>query len=138
MTRPTALKIAAVILMALALLDLFVYQVPLLMIGQAAVDQVANGDGSGPPFFMVLLAFAVDVLSIITAYGLWRGLRWGVVLAIIINAFNILTGLLGALFAGDLNTRVISAVGIVLWIVAIVLCLWRERKAENRVSHVPS
>lgn len=138
LTRSTALKIAALMLLALALVDLFIYEVPDLMLGQAAVDQVANGDGSGPPFFMVLLASAMDVLAVVTAYGLWRGQRWGVILGIVISAFSILSGLAGALFAGDMNTRLFAAVGVVLSIVTIVLCLWRERKAQSQVAHVPS
>jgi hypothetical protein len=134
LSRSTALKIAAGIVLALALLDLFVYEMPALMLGQAAVDQVANADGSGPPFFMVLLGSAMDVLAIVTAYGLWRGLRWSVVLAIIISAFNVFSGLGGALFAGDMGTRVLSGVGVVLSIAAVVLCLWRERKTQSRAA----
>lgn len=36
LTRSTALKIAAVIVLALALGDLFIYEVPALMLGQAS------------------------------------------------------------------------------------------------------
>lgn len=132
LTRSTALKIAAVIVLALALGDLFIYEVPALMLGQAAINQVANNDGSGPPFFMVLLSSAMDVLAIVTAYGLWRGLRWAVILAIVISAFGTLSGLGSAVFAGDSGTRMFAAVGVVLSIITIVLCLWRERKPEGR------
>jgi uncharacterized membrane protein (DUF2068 family) len=132
LTRSNALKIAAGIVLLLALLDLFVYEIPALMLGQAAVDHVASADGSGPPFFMVLLGSAMDVLGIVTAYGLWRGQRWGVVLAIIISAFNVLSGLAGALSAGDVGTRIFAGVGVVLSVVIIALCLWRERKPQSR------
>lgn len=132
MNRATALKIAAGILLALALLDLFIYELPALMLGQAAVDQIANADGGGPPFFMVLLSSALDVLSIVTAYGLWRGQRWAVILAIIISAFGILSGLGGVLFAGDIGTQLFAGLGVVLSIATIVLCLWRERKPRER------
>jgi hypothetical protein len=129
LTRSNALKIAAGIILLLALLDLFVFELPALMLGQAGVDQAANADG-GPPFFMVLLSSAIDVLGIVTAYGLWRGQRWGVVLAIVFSAFNVLSGLGGALFAPDAGTRIVAAVGVVLSIATIVLCLWRERKPQ--------
>jgi hypothetical protein len=132
LSRSTALKIAAGIVLVLALLDLVVYEMPALMLGQAAIDQIANTDGNGPPFFMVLLGSAMDVLAIVTAYGLWRGLRWSVILAIIISAFNTLSGLAGALFAGDSSTRTFAGVGVVLAMVTIVLCLWRERKPQSR------
>ena len=138
LTRSTALKIAAVIVLALALADLFIYEVPALMLGQAAIDQVANADGGGPPFFMVLLSSAMDVLAIVTAYGLWRRLRWAVILAIVISAFSTLSGLAGALFAGDSSTRLFAAVGVVLSIVTIVLCLWRERKPHPHTVQASS
>ena len=132
LNRSNALKIAAGIILLLALLDLFVYELPALMLGQAAVDQAANADGSGPPFFMVLLGSAMDVLGIVTAYGLWRAQRWGVILAIVISAFNVLSGLGGALFAGDAGTRIFAAAGVVLSVATIALCLWRERKPQGR------
>lgn len=116
----------------LALADLFVYELPALIQGQAATGLAADANGSGPPFFMVLLGSAVDVLSIVTAYGLWRGQRWGVVLAIVISAFNVLSGLGGALFAGDAGTRIFAAAGVVLSVATIALCLWRERKPQGR------
>jgi len=132
LTRSNALKIAAAIILLLALLDLFIFELPSLMLGQAAVDQAAATDGGGPPFFMVLLSSALDVLGVVTAYGLWRGQRWGVILAIVLSAFNVLSGLAGALFAGDVGTQAFAAVGVVLSIAAIVLCLWRERKPQSQ------
>lgn len=136
LNRPTALKIAAAILLVLTLGDLFIYEIPALMLGQAAIDQAANSEAGGPPFFMVLVSSALDVLALITAYGLWRGLRWGVILAIVISAFGILSGLGGALFAPESGTRVFASVGVVLSIMTIVLCLWRER--EPRGSAIPA
>lgn len=136
LTRSTALKIAAGIVLLLALLDLFVYEIPALMLGQAAVNQVATADGGGPPFFMVLLSSAMDVLGIVTAYGLWRAQRWGMILAIVISAFTVLSGLVAALFAGDVGTRIVAGVGVVLSLMTIVLCLWRERKPQGRAVQV--
>ena len=134
LTRPNALKLAAAIVLLLALLDLFIYELPALMLGQAAVDQIANADGGGPPFFMVLVGSALDVLGITAAYGLWRAQRWGVILAIVISTFNVLSGLAGALFAGDASTRIVAGVGVVLSIIVIVLCLRRERKLQGGVA----
>lgn len=133
LTRSNALKIAAGIVLLLALVDLFVYELPALMLGQAAVDQIANSDGGGPPFFMVLLGSALDVLGITAAYGLWRAQRWGVILGIVISAFNVLSGLAGALFAGDMGTRAFAAVGVVLSLATIALCLRRDRKLQGGV-----
>lgn len=128
LTRSTALKIAAVIAVASALFGLIMYDLPGLMAGQAAVNQIAEADGSGPPFFMVLLGAAFNVLAIVGAYGAWHGQRWGVVLLIITSAFNMLSSMLGALHTGAATTRAIGAVGVVLQLAVLTLCLWRERK----------
>lgn len=138
LSRSTALKIAAVITLVLALLDLVIYEIPPLMLGQVAVDQIANGDGSGPPFFMVLLQSAFDILAIVASYGAWRAQRWGVILVIVISAFSSLTGILGVLFAGDATTRIFAAVGVVLSLAAIVLCLWRERVLQGHTVQASS
>ena len=128
LSRSTALKIAAVIVLVVALLDMIIYEIPDLMRGMAAVDQTAITDG-GPPFFMVLLAFAMDVLAIVAAYGVWRAQRWGVILAIVTSAFNCISGAFGAIFAPDGSTRVMAAIGVVLSLSVIYLCLRREPKS---------
>ena len=68
LSRSNALKIAAVIVLVLALFNVIVYDIPFLTQGMAALDQASNAD-QGPPFFMVILEFAVDVLAIVAAYG---------------------------------------------------------------------
>jgi hypothetical protein len=127
LTRSTALKVAAVIVLVLALADMIVYEIPDLMRGMATVDQVAMAEG-GPPFFMVLLSFAMDVLAIVAAYGAWRAQRWGVILVIVISAFNSISGTFAAIFAPEGPTRIISSVAVVLSLSAIFLCLRREHK----------
>jgi hypothetical protein len=131
LSRSTALKIAAVIVLVVALPDMIMYEIPDLMRGMAAVDQAAMAEG-GPPFFMVLLSFAVDVLAIVAAYGAWRAQRWGVILVIVISAFNSISGIFGALFAGDVPTQIFAAIGLLLSLTAIILCLWREHKPLAR------
>ncbi len=127
LTRSTALKIAAVIVLVLSLADMIIYEIPALMQGMTVVNQAAMADSSGPPFFMVLLSFAADVLAIVAAYGAWHAQRWGVILIIVLSAFNTISGIMGALFAGDDTTRVFAAFGVVLALLSIILCLWREQ-----------
>ena len=98
LTRSNALKIAAIIVLVLALLDMIVYQIPDLTRGMAAINQASNIEG-GPPFFMVVLGFAVDVVAIVAAYGAWRAERWGIILVIVISAFNCISGAGAAIFA---------------------------------------
>jgi len=128
LSRSTALKIAAVIVLVLALLDMIVYQIPDLTRGMAAINQAANAEG-GPPFFMVILGFAVDVLAIVAAYGTWRAERWGIILVIVISAFNCISGAGAAIFAPWTATRILAAVAVVLSLGVIYLCLRREPKS---------
>lgn len=128
LTRSNALKIVAVVVLGLALLDMIVYEIPDLMRGMAAVDQASMIEG-GPPFFMVILGFAFDVLAIVAAYGAWQAQRWGIILVIIISAFNSISGVFAAIFAPDGSTRIIGAVAVVLSFGAIYLCLRREPKS---------
>ena len=128
LSRSTALKIAAVIMLVVALLDMFVYELPDLMRGMAAVDQASTTAG-GPPFFMVILGFAIDVLAMVAAYGTWQAQRWGVILVIVISAFNCISGAFGAIFAPDSSTRIFAAVVVLLSLSVIYLCLRREPKS---------
>jgi hypothetical protein len=128
LSRSTGLKIAAVIVLILALFSIVVYDIPFLTQGMAAIDQAANAD-QGPPFFVVVLGFAVDVLSIVAAYGAWRGERWGVILLIVVSAFNSINGAFAALFAPWPATRILAGVLIFVNLGVIYLCLRREPKS---------
>jgi len=127
LSRPTALKIAAAIILVMSLVEIFVYDLPDLFRGAAAVDQVAAANG-GPPYIAVLLIFVVSIVGIVAAYGAWRGQKWGVVLVIIVAVLRELDSLAGFLFAPLLTTRNMAGVGVVLYLLVILLCLWRERK----------
>ena len=128
LSRSNGLKIAAVIVLALALFSMIVYEIPFLTKGMAALDQAANAE-QGPPFFMVILEFAFDVLAIVAAYGTWKAQRWGVILIIIVSAFNCINNALLAAFAPWPETRILSAVAVVLYLGVIYLCLRREPKS---------
>jgi len=125
LSRSNALKIAAVIVLVLALLDLIVFELPDLMRGMDAVNQAANAN-QGPPYFIVVLSFVFDILAIPAAYGAWRAERWGVILVIVISAYNVINGVLGALFAPWLAIQIIAAVSVFVYLGVIYLCLRRE------------
>ncbi|MCB0165741.1 MAG: hypothetical protein KDI79_16035 [Anaerolineae bacterium] len=128
LTRSQGLKIAAVIVLVLTLIDMVVYELPDLASGMVAVDQAADAVG-GPPFFMVILGFAFDVLAIVAAYGTWQAQRWGVILVIMVSAFNCISSAAAAIFAPWVATRIFAAVSLILFLSAIVLCLRREPQA---------
>ncbi|MCB0212944.1 MAG: hypothetical protein KDJ52_26615 [Anaerolineae bacterium] len=128
LSRSTGLKIAAVIVLVITLIDMVVYELPDLAGGMAAVDQVSDAVG-GPPFFMVILGFAFDVVAIVAAYGAWQAQRWGVVLLIMVSAFNCFSSTAAAIFAPWFATQIFGVVSLILFLSAIVLCLRREPQA---------
>jgi len=117
LTRPTALRIAAVLAVAVSLFAIITYDIPTLVQGAAQTDG---------PYWLVLGSFATDVLALVGAYGAWRGQKWGAVLLIAVQAFWIVQAISGLLFEGGVGVVIFSSVMLVHHITVIILCLWRE------------
>jgi peptidoglycan/LPS O-acetylase OafA/YrhL len=119
LSRPTALKIAAVLsflLSAFTILQVF-------LIGAQAANQA-----DGPGFSGVMFALALGVTGALAAYGAWNQMRWGIILTIIVNLINALLAAPGILAAPTPFLTVSATINVVLGVVIIVLCLWRDRK----------
>ena len=119
LSRPTALKIAAVLsflLSAFTILQVF-------LMGAQAANQA-----DGPGFSGVMFALALGVTGALAAYGAWNQMRWGIVLTIIVNLINALLAAPGILFATTPFFTVSATIDVVVGVVIIVLCLWRDRK----------
>ena len=123
LSRSTALKTAAV-LSFLASAYSIIFSLPMIAQGAAAVDQ----GGDAPPYFILVLAVILGVVGIVAAYGCWKGMRWGVVLTIIINLLGGLSAAPGILFAPSTELFISASAGVAISIVIIVLCLWPDRK----------
>ncbi len=123
LSRSTALKTAAV-LSFLSSAYSIIFALPIIAQGAAAVDQ----GGDSPPYFVMMLAVILGVIGIIAAYGCWKGMRWGVILTIIINLLGGLSAAPGILFAPTTQLFVSASVSVVISIVIIVMCLWPDRK----------
>ena len=119
LSRSTGLKIAAVILWVIALLGMFTVGIPFLANGMAATTD-------GPPFWLVVLSFAVDAITIVVAYGVWRAERWGIILAIAISVFNALLNTMGALFDTQMELQIMAGVFVFASLGVIYLCLRQE------------
>jgi hypothetical protein len=130
LSRSTALKIAAVLMVLMSLFDIIGFEIPALLAGAEAIDKLANTTG-GPPFFMVIATFTVDIIAIVAAYGAWQAQRWGVILLLVTAILTTIPALAGMLFAPDMPTRVSAGVGVILGILVVVLCLWRDRRAAS-------
>lgn len=118
MTRTTALRIAAVLSVLVALIGIGLFDLPNLRLGAQA---------SREPFALVLGSFTSDVLALVAAYGAWRAQKWGAVLLIAVNAFWILQAVGSLLFDSTAAELIFAAVMLVHHVTVISLCLWRER-----------
>ena len=112
---------AAVLNLALSLIGVAI-SLPALFLGS---DGAAEA-GDQPPFGILVLVFALSMIGIVASYGIWKVERWGVVLAIVVNAVNFISGLPGAFVGPTLFLKVGSAVSCVLNVVVVWLLLRRR------------
>ena len=120
LSRSTALKIAAVISFLSNAFGI-VFALPFVAQGATAATE-------GPPYFFAVLSLITGAVGVVAAYGTWKQQRWGIILTILANLVNGLGSTPGVLFAPRPELFVAATTGVVLSIVIIVLCLWRDRK----------
>jgi hypothetical protein len=123
MNRPNTYTLAAILQLLISLFSV-VYAVPILFQGATAVEQA----GDQPPFFIIVLAFSLGLLGLVSAYGVWRNQKWGVVLTIVLRAVDSLSALPGLLFAPTFELRFLASVGVAISIAIIVLLLWPKSR----------
>jgi hypothetical protein len=103
--RPTSVTVAAVLLVLLSLFNL----VPLGI--------------EGVPSLVVYGALVLGIVGLVAAAGLWLLKRWGVWLAVVVCALNLLSAAPGIPFAPDAALRVAATVTVVVSALVIVLVL---------------
>jgi uncharacterized membrane protein (DUF2068 family) len=125
LSRSTALKTAAVISLLLGIAALGL-SIPALARGASQVQTAAE-----PPYVVVVIAFAFAVMRIVGSVGVWQQQRWGIVLTLIANALDALSAIPGILFAPSTFFQIAATLTVVLSILVIVLCLWRDREPAS-------
>ncbi|HQZ72715.1 MAG: hypothetical protein ACH37Z_17975 [Anaerolineae bacterium] len=83
----------------------------------------------GPPFWAGLMFFALAVAGLFSAFGLWKGQRWGKVVAIVTCAVNAVFGagdVLGAVAVGSVAMGVVMGLSVLVYVLIIVLVLRRD------------
>lgn len=123
LSRSTALKIAAIISLAISIFAV-IDALPYLSRGAEAVNQA----GDAPPYFVVVLGFVLSIMRIVSAYGTWQNQRWGIIITLLATALDTLAAVPGIFFAPTTYLWVGSTISTFIGIVIIVLCLWRDRK----------
>jgi hypothetical protein len=121
--RSTALKIAAVISFLMSAFSVFA-ALPMLMEGAAATEN----NPESLPFVVVLIGAFTGVIGMVAAYGAWKQQRWGIILTILVNLLNGLSAAPGILFAPTPLLFAAATATVILSIVIVVLCLWRDHQ----------
>ncbi len=78
------------------------------------------------PYAALMLSLIIGVLGLVSAYGVWRVQKWGVILTIILRAVDGLTSLPGVAFGPTPMLQFVATISVVLAIVVIYLLLRRE------------
>ena len=132
MNRPKTYTVAAILQLLISLIAI-VFAFPILFQGAAAVDQ----GGDQPPFFIIVLAFSLGLLGLVSAYGVWRNQKWGVILTIVLRAVDSLSALPG-LTVPSLELKIAASFGIAISVAIIVLLLWPKSRLATSPGTEPS
>ncbi len=124
LSRATALKIAAVLSVLMGIISI-ANTLPLIARGATGVSQSTDS----PPYAILMIGLLTGVIGIVAAYGAWNQQRWGIILTLLVNLVNGLGAVPGILFAPQPGLVITAVVTVVVSILIIVLCLWRQQKA---------
>lgn len=116
MNRPMTYTVAAVLQFVVSVLAV-AWGARDLMPGGTPVEEL-------PPYPVLLAAFAFGAIGLVSAYGVWRNQRWGVILTILVRALDGLLAAPGILFAPTQSMKFMASSGVLLSIVIIALLLW--------------
>ena len=87
--------------------------------GAADLDVISNS----PPYFVMVITTLIGALGLISAYGVWRSQRWGVILTIVLRAVDGLLALPGIFWAPTASLSVMATIGVIVSVAIIVLLL---------------
>ncbi len=117
-SRPPTVSVAAILLVLLSLSD-FPWLYHLLFPG-----------AEEPPAFLLYLGYAVGILGLVVAIGLWMLAKWSFWATIIVCVLNFLFGLPGLLFApGGALKAVIAVTEVVAVLIIVLVMLPASRRA---------
>jgi len=86
---------------------------------------------SGPladaPQVMIIASIILGVAGLVSAYGAWQGLKWGVWLTLVLEAWDGAGALPGILFAPNMFIRTVALVTALISLFVIVVLLRRPK-----------
>lgn len=92
-----------------------------------------QGDGA-VPFPVIVIGLVLGVLGLMSSYGLWRKERWALVLTLVVQVLQIITGAPGVAFGPDAFIRISSVVLLVVNVAVVVLLLRRSERVQAVAS----
>jgi uncharacterized membrane protein (DUF2068 family) len=129
MQRSTNYTIAAILQAALSVMGItgaLVY----LPRGAEALNQGSDS----PPYAVLIIGMAIGVLGLVSAWGVWKSKRWGVILTIVLRVVDGLLALPGMIFAPTPTLTILSTAGVVFSVVVIALLLWPQPRPQATES----
>jgi hypothetical protein len=131
MKRSRNYLIAAILAGVLALGDTVV---ALATLPQGA-HQV-NHAHNQPPYVVLLIEVVIGLIGLVAAYGVFRSLRWAVILTVALMVVNVLVSLPGIPFGPTTFDKVGSVVGLVLSAAVLYFLLRRDSRANRQGTPV--
>jgi hypothetical protein len=107
--RPRVLVAAIVLFVLLSLMNLASLAMP-------------SGD-DGIPIEVLYLGVALGIIGLLAAWGLWRGHRWALVVAVLVLLLSLLSAAPGLFFAPSSELQLAAGLGVVASLLNLVLLL---------------
>ncbi len=117
---------SAIVVHVIASLFGILGSLPALMQGPSAAGMM-----QGAPQVVLVAAAFVGVAGLVSAFGAWRGQKWGIWLTIVLRALDGLLALPGVLFAPNPVGQAISTAGVLIGIFVIVVLLRRTPRPQT-------
>ncbi len=128
-TRPKTYTIAAIMTFVFSALGLAT-TFPSLAQGSIAVNH-GLVDWS---YVLLVISMITNAMGLVSAYGVWRNQKWGVILTIILSVLNGLPTLPGVVFAPTVGIKLLAATATIINIIIIALLLWPKPKSTPAAS----
>ncbi|MEO8084601.1 MAG: hypothetical protein ABI780_12330 [Ardenticatenales bacterium] len=129
MNATKRIRLAVALLVLSGVTGLF-SAVRILSAGSAGLPPLKGAEEmGGPPFWAGLMFFALAIAALFSAYGIWKGQRWGKIVAIVACAINAVFNagdVLSAVMIGSALMGIVMGLGVIGHLLVIALLLRRE------------
>lgn len=117
---------SAIVVHVIASLFGILGSLPALMQGPSAAGMM-----QGAPQVVLVAAAFVGVAGLVSAFGAWRGQKWGIWLTIVLRALFGLLALPGVLFAPTPGGQAVATAEVLIGILVIVVLLRRTPRPQT-------